>query len=195
MTTHKKFLKTFSRDKQSSKRTPCASRHILWVTFSLISSILFSIPDIEARKIKTKHSITKQSEKTIKSNASEPTDSIISLATDSLTFVEIIRPAIRFYGFDKTATSNLESFFISNSLDSEISGMEIQITYFDMQGRQLHKRKVSIDCSIPAGETMRTDIKSWDTQKSFYYHKSVKPKRQATPFTVKIELLSLTPYP
>lgn len=194
MTTHKKFFKTFSRDKQSSTRIQCASKRVLWVNFSLILSIILSIPVVEARKIKTKHSITKQSEKTINSNASEPTDSIISLATDSLTFVEIIRPAIRFYGFDKTTTSNLESFFISNSLDSEISGMEIQITYFDMQGRQLHKRKVSIDCSIPAGETMRTDIKSWDIQKSFYYHKSAKPKRQATPFTTKIELLSLTLY-
>lgn len=150
---------------------------------------LFSIPSLEGRKIKTKHSIPKQTEKSIKD---ESPDSIISLSIDSLTFIEKILPSIRFYGFDKTAGSSMESFFISNGLKENIKGMEIQITYFDMQGRQLHKRTVNIDCDIPAGETKRTDTKSWDTQKSFYFHQSVKPKRQATPFTVKLDLLSLT---
>ncbi len=152
-------------------------------------TFLFAIPTLEARKIKTKHTIPKQSVKTIQAESS---DSIISLSTDSLAFVEKIRPAIRFYGFDKTVTSNMESFFISNSLDDEITAMEIQITYFDMQGRQLHKRTVPLKVNVPPHETIRTDTKSWDTQKSFYFHQSVKPKRQATPFTVKIDLLSLT---
>lgn len=180
------------QDKQgSSKHIPCAFHLILWLSFTILSLIFITNP-AEARKIKTKHPIAKQSATSIKSNNSETSDSIISLTTDSLTFTEKIRPNIHFYGFDKTATSNLESFFISNGLDNTITGMEIEITYFDLKGRQLHKRKVSIDCSIPAGETMRTDIKSWDNQKSFYFHKSAKPKRQATPFNVKIELLSLT---
>lgn len=161
-------------------------------TILIIIGFLFIIPSIEARKIKTKHSIPKTSGKTYLANTSEPSDSIISLTTDSLTFVEKILPSIRFYGFDKTVGSSLESFFISNNLDDEIRGMDIQITYFDMQGRQLHKRNAHIDIIIPPHETMRTDIKSWDTQKSFYFHQSTKPKRQATPFDVKIELLSLT---
>lgn len=143
---------------------------------------------MQARKIKTKHTILKQTVKTIKA---ENRDSIISIATDSVTFVDKIRPAIRFYGFDKTVTSTVESFFIVNGLKDDIKGMEIQVTYFDMQGRQLHKRIVNIVCDIPAGETKRTDTKSWDTQKSFYFHQSVKPKRQATPFTVKLDLISL----
>ncbi len=151
--------------------------------------LLFSIPSTEARKIKTKHSIPKQTEKSIKA---ESQDSIISISSDSVIFVDKIRPAIRFYGFDKTVTSTMESFFIVNDLKENIKGMEIQITYFDMQGRQLHKRTISLECDIPAGETKRTDTKSWDTQKSFYFHQSVKPKRQATPFTVKLDLLSLT---
>ncbi len=151
--------------------------------------LLFAIPSLQARKIKTRHSIPKQTENTTKA---ESRDSIISIASDSLTFVEKIRPAIRFYGFDKTIASTMESFFISNGLNEDIKGIEIQITYFDMQGRQLHKRNVNIVCDIPAGETKRTDTKSWDTQKSFYFHQSVKPKRQATPFNVKLDLLSLT---
>ncbi len=151
--------------------------------------ILLCIPSLHARKIKTRHSIPKQTEKSIEA---ESQDSIISLSSDSIIFVDKIRPAIRFYGFDKTVGSSLESFFIVNGLNDCIKGMEILITYFDMQGRQLHKRTVNIECDIPAGETKRTDTKSWDTQKSFYFYQSVKPKRQATPFTVKLDLLSLT---
>lgn len=119
-------------------------------------------------------------------------DSIVSFSSDSITFMEKVLPAIRFYGFDKTITSNLESFFISNGLDKEISKMEVAITYFDMKGRQLHKRTVTLDCDLPAGQTKRYDVRSWDTQRSFYFHQSVKPKRQATPFSVKIDLLSIT---
>lgn len=157
----------------------------------LLIIFLIAIPSIQARKIKTKHTIPKQTEKSINDTPTEAPDSIISMTTDSLTFAEKILPSIRFYGFDKTVTSSMESFFISNTLDSAITGMEIEITYFDMQGRQLHKRIVPLAVNVPPHETIRTDIKSWDTQKSFYYHKSLKPKRQATPFNVKITLLSL----
>ncbi|MDE6561499.1 MAG: hypothetical protein K2K75_08975 [Muribaculaceae bacterium] len=156
--------------------------------FIFIIAILIAIPPIQARKIKTKHSIPKISV----TNTSESSDSILSISSDSISFTEKILPAIRFYGFDKTVSSNFESFFITNNLNSEIREMEIEITYFDMKGRQLHKRNVKIDCNLPAGETKRTDIKSWDTQKSFYFHQSAKPRRQATPFDVKLRLLSLT---
>ncbi len=160
--------------------------------FLFLFAIIFSIPTIQARKIRTKHAIPKHIENSSKVNSQESSNTIISISSDSITFVEKISPAIRFYGFDKTVTSNMESFFISNALDSEINSMEVSITYFDMQGRQLHKRTVNIDCNIPPHETQRTDIKTWDTQKSFYFHQSSKPKRQATPFKVKINLLSLT---
>lgn len=162
-----------------------------FMVISILLLLLFIWPSANARKIKTKHAIPKQSEKSIKANSQEFSDSIISLSTDSITFSEKILPAIRFSGFDKTVASTQESFFISNGLDDSITGMEITITYFDMKGRQLHKRDVNIDIDIPPHETMRTDIKSWDTQKSFYFHQSAKPKRQATPFNVKITLIAL----
>lgn len=144
----------------------------------------------EARRIRTKHSIPKKTEKAL-STEIDANLQCLSLATDSIEFCDRIRPAIRFYGFDKTIGSNTESFFISNSLLSTLSGLEIQITYTDMKGRQLHKRTVRIETEIPPRETIRTDIKSWDTQKSFYFHKSVKPRRQATPFDVRIEIISV----
>ena len=145
--------------------------------------------DAEARKIKTKHSVAKLSARQLEEERNSRLP-VISISTDSATFVNRIQPYIRFYGFDKTVTSGLESFFILNGLDSTIYGMEIRITYTDMKGRQLHRRDVKIECEIPPHETIRTDIKSWDAQKSFYFHRSAKPRRQATPFDIHIELLS-----
>lgn len=148
-------------------------------------------PYADARKIRTKHAVPKHSMKETSSSINAE-DAAVSMASDSVSFRQRILPAIRFYGFDKTVGSNMESFFISNGLDQKVSGMEVMITYYDMSGRQLHKQTVRISCDIPAGETKRTDIKSWDTQKSFYFHRSATPKRQATPFDVRIELISVS---
>lgn len=99
---------------------------------------------------------------------------------------------ISFYGFDKTVNSNKESLFVVNGLDScDVVGMTLDVTYLDMKGRQLHRRDVERDCDIPSGETRRIDFPTWDTQKAFYYHKSSAPKKQATPFNVKVSLKSL----
>ncbi|MDE6380432.1 MAG: hypothetical protein K2L11_08170 [Muribaculaceae bacterium] len=152
-----------------------------------------AVSSAEARKIRTKHSIPKEAKKPISSDGTEQSDfKIVSLSSDSIAFCDSILPMIRFYGFDKTVTSSIESFFISNGLQDTLTGLEVEISYSDMKGRQLHKRSVHIDCDIPSGETKRIDIKSWDTQKSFYFHKSVKPKRQATPFNVTLRPLSVT---
>lgn len=165
--------------------------HILLVAATIASVSALGITSAEARKIRTKHSVPKSYAKGRSEHGKEQSLTI-SMSSDSLEFCDRIRPAIRFYGFDKTVTGNMESFFISNGLDKTISGIEIVITYTDLKGRQLHKRSVSLDCDLPSGETKRFDIKSWDTQKSFYFHKSVRPKRQATPFDVRIELISVT---
>lgn len=92
-------------------------------------------------------------------------------------------------GFDKRAESRQESFFITNTTDRTLVGIDFTLTYMTMDGRQLHRRIVELDCDIPAGETRKFDIKSFDTQKSFYYHKSQAPgRRQATPFKVSIQI-------
>ena len=158
----------------------------------LATGIAITIPSAYARKIRTKHSIPKNTKTESSVEAGKSDFHTVSMRSDSIAFCDSILPLIRFYGFDKTVSSNIESFFISNGLDREISGLDIIITYTDMKGRQLHKRSAHLDCNVPPGETKRHDIKSWDTQKSFYFHKSVRPKRQATPFDVKLRLLSVT---
>lgn len=157
---------------------------------AILLTLTVCILPASARKIRTKHTLSKRA--AVDTSIQNDTDSLLVLTNDSVSFAESILPAIRFYGFDKTAGSIYESFFISNGLDSDIEEVEVDITYKDMKGRQLHRRIVSIDCDIPAHETHRVDIKSWDTQKSFYFHQSAKPRRQATPFDVSISLTSVS---
>lgn len=166
----------------------------LWVSAVIFAMTLFCLSQsLQARKIKTRHSIPKETRSSSAIDTAAVSGIVtISIVSDSIAFCDTVRPAVRFYGFDKTITSTQESFFISNGLDKAIKSLEILITYSDMKGRQLHKRTVSLDCDIPSGETKRTDIKSWDTQKSFYYHKSLKPKRQSTPFDVHLDIISVT---
>lgn len=111
---------------------------------------------------------------------------------DSTQEFEKLKNLIRFYGFDKTVNSGSESFFIVNGTDSTVVRMRIEITYYDMQKRQLHQRTAEFDCEIPPHETRRKDIRTWDTQKAFYFHQSARPRRQATPFDVTTVLKSVS---
>lgn len=99
---------------------------------------------------------------------------------------------IRFSGFDKKGSSMNESMFVTNLTESEVLSMTVSICYEAVDGRQFHQREVKIVSRIPAGETRKVDFKSWDTQRSFRYHKSLDSKSSATPFKVRIQLLSLT---
>lgn len=157
---------------------------ILLCTLATLAAALFPL-QIEARKIRTKLPAAKSL------SAERVADGKVTANRDTTSTWRSIEKAIRFYGFDKTVSSGVESFFIINGLDSTLTKIGVDILYLDMKGRELHRRECLIDCTVPARETRRVDVKTWDTQKSFYYHKSAKPKRQATPFDVKIELTSL----
>lgn len=97
--------------------------------------------------------------------------------------------AIHFSGYEKTLSSTKESFFATNHTDSLITILDIRITYLDMKGRQLDTRTLTLPADLPAGETRRFDIPTWDRQKTFYYHISPTPRTaQATPYRVTIHL-------
>ena len=91
---------------------------------------------------------------------------------------------IEIAGYDKPLNSNKETFFATNRGKATIVSIGITFNYFDTQKRQLHKASKTINCSIPSGETRLLSIPSWDKQNSFYYHRSVQPRRQATPYSV-----------
>lgn len=160
----------------------------------LLALVAFAslLQDANARKIRTRLPTTK--------NALAEKDSISDLIyvlseADSTPDFDSIKNLIRFYGYDKTANSSMESFFMVNGCEFKLTRLALEIVYFDLQGRQLHQRLVEFDCSLPPHQTRRKDIKSWDIQKSFYYHQSAKPRRQATPFDVAIRIKSMSLLP
>ena len=92
-------------------------------------------------------------------------------------------------GFDKRTESTVESFFVTNTTDRRLTGLDFTLTYLTVDGKQLHSRHVEIESDIPPGETRKYDIRSFDRQKSFYYHKSQAPvRRKATPFSILIQM-------
>lgn len=90
-------------------------------------------------------------------------------------------------GYDKRAGSDTESFFITNRADSTLTSFTVELTYLATDSTQLHRRTITRRCDIAPGETMRHDIRSWDRQHSFYYHKSMAPrgKYRATPYLLR----------
>lgn len=88
-------------------------------------------------------------------------------------------------GYDKPLRSNKESIYLTNATRRRLSYIEIEITYFDESGRQLHKRTVSQTVDIPAGETRQLTFASWDKQRNMYYTLSGKPRTSnGTPYTI-----------
>lgn len=91
---------------------------------------------------------------------------------------------IEFNGFDKLLKNGKESFFITNHTDRTLTGVTLYIDYRTPDGRQLTKRFIKLSCNIPAGETRKADIQTFDTQRSFYYLRSERPKKGGNPFDV-----------
>lgn len=150
-------------------------------------SMLGPVTIIHARKVSTTLKTPPKS-KVKKKHGSRPEyESIVVKGRDSLFWAE----KVVFAGFDKQPNSSVESFHISNRSDRLIRQLTVEITYVDTKGRMLHRRTETLKTEIPAGETRKIDIKSFDSQHSFYYVLSNPPKRVATPFDVKMVLRSL----
>lgn len=156
----------------------------------LLSFMIFFAPgnEISGRKVKTTHKIEKKNDITKGSkmgSGSKRADNGKTLPVDNDS-VMFDPKNISFSGYDKTASSSKESFLITNKNTQAIEAVEVSITYLDMKGRMLHARNIRVSCYVPAGETRKADIDSWDTQKTYYYHLGPKPKKVATPYKVKI---------
>ena len=99
--------------------------------------------------------------------------------------IAITPSQVKLSGYDKPQRATREAVFITSSLSDTIRGLRIRLSYTDMSDRQLHSRDVDITVDIPPTDTRMVDFKSWDTQKSFYYHLGAKPHRGfATPYKV-----------
>lgn len=96
---------------------------------------------------------------------------------------------VTFSGYDKTLRSRSESVLALNSSADTIVSLTIEITYKDMQGRQIHRRRVTSRQVIPPSERRMLTFASWDKQNSYYYFRS-EPGRvryqSVTPYQVDI---------
>lgn len=157
-------------------------RRTLFYLIIAVSALLIS-GVCEARKIKIK----------VKSSTTQIADTVSceDIILDASNGVEGRSLSdISFSGFDKPASSLKESFFVVNKTDCRLVGLKLDIEYLTVDGRQLHKRQLDIDCDVPSGETRKIDVKSWDTQKSFRYYKSTEGRKSVMPFKVLFTLVS-----
>lgn len=99
-------------------------------------------------------------------------------------------------GYDKPLTASRESLHVKNlTADTIVNGFNLAISYLDLQGRELHSRDVWVNLSLNPGDTQLVTFPSWDIQRSFYYCRSVKPRRQSTPYEVAFKLKAITLQP
>ena len=99
--------------------------------------------------------------------------------------------SVIFTGFDKPASGDKETFLITNRGRLSLTAFTLQITYLTVDGRLLHRRSLTQQCFIPAGETRKIDIASFDRQGSYYYINSRPGRNGAYPFTVSFLPLRL----
>lgn len=163
------------------------------LSLCVLSAFIFT-PTAEARKVRYKFSEKKSgkakgsSDKTADSDDAEMTAGSFMVASQCEDCNNGYRlDQVVFAGFDKNRNSSVESFFITNNTDRTLTGITLYIEYLTPEGRQLHKKFVKLSCRIPAGETRKADIKSWDTQRSFYYIKSNPGRSGGTPFDVRFD--------
>ncbi len=131
-----------------------------------VAALLSCVPQASAqrttrRALKPVHRVEAPAE-AVADTLFAPSDSLVSLS-----------------GYDKPLRSRKESFFVSNHSQHALSALNLTIDYFDTSERRMHSRTLTIDVDIPAGDTRKVDIPSWDTQLTFYYRDSA-PARLTT---------------
>lgn len=176
------------------KPSPFTSSVIIAVlALCMLSAFTVTVP-AEARKVKYKFSEKKSGKSKTASDKTEETGNqemaagsfmVASQCEDCNSGYRLDQ--VVFAGFDKNRNSSVESFFITNNTDRTLTGISLYIEYLTPGGSQLHKKFIKLDCRIPAGETRKADIKSWDTQRSFYYIKSNPGRNGGTPFDVRFD--------
>lgn len=136
--------------------------------------------DGQKRRVKTRIKVARE--------ALVPEAFIVSSA-DSASGYSVSQVEITDY--QKPAGSDKETFSLTNLTDKPLAAIELQIEYLTPEGRQIHKRTVKADCDVPPGETRIVELRSWDRQRSWYYARGQKPRKQASPYEVKLEVAAL----
>lgn len=144
-----------------------------------------SFPMAEARKVSTR----------VTAPPRDPEEMTAPLRTYPRHISEFdkVSQSLTFMAYDKKASADKETFFVDNGSSVALSALEIEISYFNTEGKQIHRRSVELRQEFPAKETRRVDIASWDLQKSFHYINSVPSSKGSSPYTVRFKVLSFIP--
>ncbi len=108
--------------------------------------------------------------------------------TDTIAGADIDQGSITLRGFNKKAGDSRESFLVTNNTDHRISAIRITLRYTTLDGSMIHERKVVVPITLNPGDTQVAVIKSFDTQRLFYYYAGPRPRKAATPFKVAYRL-------
>lgn len=96
-------------------------------------------------------------------------------------------------GYDKPLNASAETLLLTNLTRRPLRNLSITISYSDMNGRQLHERTDTIAVAVPPDETRMIRLSTWDTQRSYYYHKGKQPRTpHVTPYSVKATVRFVT---
>ena len=99
------------------------------------------------------------------------------------------RDSIQASGYDKPLRTNRETLLITNAGTTPLEGLSLTISYFDMQGRQLHERTDTLKTRVPPGSTRMIHLSTWDRQHSYYYHRGQKPRTaNVTPYDIRCRI-------
>lgn len=114
----------------------------------------------------------------------------LALAT-AQTADSLLLDSVIYRGFDKPSSADMESFIITNCSHRHLEGLCVEISYFTPGGELLHRREVERAVDIPAQESRKCDVRSFDRNHSFYYHLSNPGRSGAAAFTVKMHTKAL----
>lgn len=113
----------------------------------------------------------------------------VTHAADSAAVAAVDQHAITLRGFTKRASDAKESFLVTNNTDHRISAIRITLRYTTIGGDMIHERTIAVPIMLNPGETQLATVKTFDTQRQFYYYAGQKPRKAATPFQVAYRLM------
>lgn len=167
---------------------------LLKISFLFLLSLMIPGNEAYSKKIKQSLKVEKQGNKRNSRNTENVSEIEINIL-DSINTGDVPLnlkvEKVKFAGYEKEVNANSETFLVINDNEEAIIRFKVRIIYKDMQGRMLHSREITEKCMIPAHETRKLDISSWDKQHTYYYYLGNEPKKTATPYKVEFQPLSI----
>lgn len=116
-----------------------------------------------------------------------PSQPVDTLYTPDIPFTSL---AISMHGYSKQLGDTRESFVLRNETQNyHISRVTLRLVYSLEDGHQIYRRKEVIECDLAPGASRQITIKSFDSDKRYYYFQT-HPKRGAgTPYRVQYDVL------